>query len=355
MLRFSLTTFCLFITALTSAQNFSGESLEYDPIENRFFSSTNGSSIVQRAEDGTISFFGSGLQASYGMEVMNNTLFAIDGNTVYGYDLTSESEVMQISIAGAAFLNGMASDGNNRLWVTDFSAKRIHEIDVSDYDNPLAALVVANTLTTPNGIVYDEVEDRLIFVNWGQNAPVKQVSLPGYEVSTLVTTALGNIDGIDNDGSDNFYISSWSPNRITRYNSDFSVSEIITAPGISSPADICYAQPIDTLAIPNGNNTVTFVGFSSPTSILEPTQENGIVVAPNPINEHSSVTFQLTHTQPVKISVVDVSGKEILLHSENMSAGKHRVLLTGFDLAPGQYILKVIAGEQSGTQKIIVP
>ena len=133
------------------------------------------------------------------------------------------------------------------------------------------------------------------------------------------------------------------------------VSEIITAPGISSPADICYAQPIDTLAIPNGNNTVTFVGFSSPTSILEPTQENGIVVAPNPINEHSSVTFQLTHTQPVKISVVDVSGKEILLHSENMSAGKHRVLLTGFDLAPGQYILKVIAGEQSGTQKIIVP
>src|SRR5690606_33069188 len=141
-------------------------------------------------EDGTISFFGSGLQASYGMEVMNNTLFAIDGNTVYGYDLTSESEVMQISIAGAAFLNGMASDGNNRLWVTDFSAKRIHEIDVSDYENPQAALVVANTLTTPNGIVYDEVEDRLIFVNWGQNAPVKQVSLPGYEVSTIVTTAL---------------------------------------------------------------------------------------------------------------------------------------------------------------------
>ncbi len=346
--------FFAFVTSIAFAQNFSGESLEYDPIENRFFSTTNGSSIVQRAEDGTISFFGSGLQASYGMEIMNNTLFAIDGNIVYGYDLESETEVMQITITGASFLNGMASDGNDRLWVTDFSAKRIYEIDVSDYDNPEFTMVVPNTVSTPNGIVYDDVQDRLIFVNWGQNAPVKEVALPGYEVSTIITTDLGNIDGIDNDGNGNFYLSSWSPNRITRYNSTFSSSEIISAPGISNPADICYAQQIDTLAIPNGNNTVTFVGFSPPTSVYEPSPESEIVVAPNPISEHSSVTFHLNRAQNVHIAVVDISGRESVIHAGFMSGGKQNVLLTGTDLAPGSYILKVSSEDDFRTQKILV-
>lgn len=60
-------------------------------------------------------------------------------------------------------------------------------------------------------------------------------------------------------------MASWSPNRITKYSPDFSVSEIITvAGGLSSAADICYANEIDTLAIPNsGNTTVVYVGFDN--------------------------------------------------------------------------------------------
>lgn len=81
-----------------SAQSFFGTSIEYDPVQNRFFSSKNGASIVQRAADGTISYFGDGLRATYAMEVMNNTLFAIDDETIYGYDLDSELQVMEITI-----------------------------------------------------------------------------------------------------------------------------------------------------------------------------------------------------------------------------------------------------------------
>jgi len=337
------------------AQNFAGESIEYDAVQNRFFSSANNGSIVQRAANGTISFFGTGLLSSYGMEVMNNTLFAIAGSSVYGYDLDTEQQVMQISIAGASFLNGMASDGNNRLWVTDFSAKRIHEIDVTNYASPSSSIVVNNTVTTPNGIVYDEVENRLIFVNWGSNAPIKQVTLDDYTVSTITTTSLGNIDGIDNDSYGNFYISSWSPNRITKYTANFSTSEIISAPGISSPADICYALEIDTLAIPNGNGTVTFVGFATPTSVKEELQQSAISVYPNPVTQHSYIAFELNEAEQTNIKLLDMSGRvahQIL--SEKLSAGAHRVLLAGFEMASGQYLLVVETPTGSRVQKVFV-
>lgn len=348
---------CLLIClpSLIIAQNFAGESIEYDAVQNRFFSSANNGSIVQRAANGDVSFFGTGLLSSYGMEVMNNTLFAIAGSSVYGYDLDTEQQVMQISIAGAGFLNGMASDGNNRLWVTDFSAKRIHEIDVTNYASPSSSLVVNNTVTTPNGIVFDEVENRLIFVNWGSNAPIKQVTLDNYTVSTIATTNLGNIDGIDNDSYGNFYISSWSPNRITKYNSDFSTSEIISAPGISSPADICYAQPIDTLAVPNGNGTVTFVGFTTPTSVKEELLESGLAVYPNPITQQSYLTFDLQESQQTSVKLLDMKGRvayQIL--NEGLSAGVHRILLAGFQITSGQYLLVVETPAGNRVQKVFV-
>lgn len=344
----------LFLSTLVHCQDFGGESIEYDPVDNRFFSSSDGTSIVQRASDGTISYFGDGLQSSYGMEVMNNTLFAIHGFTVYGYDLDTESQVMEIFIGGASFLNGMASDGVNRLWVTDFGANRIHEIDVSDYDNPSASVLVSNTNSTPNGIVFDGDENRLLFANWGANAPIKQVDLSNSEVSTVVTTNLSSIDGIDHDGNGNFYISTWSPDRITRYNADFSSSEIIPVPGINNPADICYAEAIDTLAIPNGNGTVAFVGFAVTTSLDEAKNDPELIVAPNPLTENSYIEFPLRSSGLVNIKLIDLNGSEKIIQSGSMAAGDHRILISELGMAPGTYVLLVESAQRTLTRKVVV-
>src|SRR5690606_24144814 len=108
--------------------------------------------------------FGTTAKASYGMEVMNNALVAIGANgVVRAYDITSGVEISSITISGAQFLNGMATDGESRIWVTDFGAKRIHEIDFSNMVDPQSSVVVSNTVTTPNGICYDELNNRLVF------------------------------------------------------------------------------------------------------------------------------------------------------------------------------------------------
>lgn len=319
------------------------ESVEYDASQNRFLIS-NGSSIIARASNGDLSYFGSA-SASYGMEVLGNHLFVIDGSTIRGYELDSENEVMSLNITGASFLNGMTNDGASTLYATDFGAKKIYKIDVADLSNPTFEVIVNNTSTTPNGIVFDDDHNRLIFVNWGSNAPIKAVDLSDNSVSTIVSTSVGNIDGIDEDNDGNYYIASWSPARIAKYDNLFAnPPEIITTPFISSPADICYAKEIDTLAIPSGGNEVVFVGFNTDTMVSPIrdilSEDFQLSIFPNPITENSTVQFHLKDKTLVRLNVWNQNGQLVktLLNGQQM-AGKHTVSFLGNNLPSGNYWL----------------
>ncbi len=331
------------------------ESVEYDEANQRFLVSNN-SNIISINYDGSLSFFGSGASANYGMEVMGNTLFAIKNSQVRGYDLTTGMEVMSISIPGAGFLNGMANDGLSKIYVTDFGTDKIHEIDVSDFSNPSQQVIVSNTVETPNGMVYDADNNRLIFVTWGSNAKIKAVDPVSYQMTTLETTGLGNIDGIDNDNSGNFYIASWSPQRITRYNSDFSMSEVITAPGLSNPADICYAKSIDTLAIPNsGSDLVTFIGFQPVDITNAETPTFGLQIYPNPATPNSVISYQLDAPKQVALRIFDTQGR--LVHSlidEAQAAVLHRVLLSGLAFETGIYFCELQVGDERVVERFLV-
>lgn len=340
-LTFFVCFFCFFVP--TYGQDFNTiESAEFDPVNHRFLISNSNGVLVVDDQGEPISEMPGDATAQFGMEVVGNVLFAIVGDDVRAYDLTSGAELSSVTISGAQFLNGMASDGDHRIWVTDFSAKDIFEIDFTDLVNPSYVQIVSNTVTTPNGICYDEVNNRLVFVNWGASASIKSVDLTDYTVSTVVAnTGVGSIDGIDNDNYGNYFIASWNPNRITRYNADFSVSEIITVPGgLSSPADIAYAEEIDTLIIPNsGNNTVRFVGFQ--TSDIKISNENPFAFScyPNPVQENSVLSFNLTTPGITTISILDSQGRLIQkLWQENLPAVAHKFVVGDVELSPGNYI-----------------
>jgi len=346
-----LVIFLAMLPAALMGQTLSSvESVEFDAVSHRFFASNGNTIIIVDGNGNEVDYFGSDPESDYGMEVMDTVLYGISGSSVKGFGLVSGTQVMSKAIPGAIFLNGMASDGDHRLWVTDFNAKKIHELDVTDFSNVTTTEVVSNTTTTPNGIVYDAENNRLVFVNWGSGAKIKAVDLATYEVTTLLTTTLGNLDGIDLDDDGSFYVSSWSPNRITRFTNEFVTDEIITAPGISSPADICVAVSIDTLAIPNsGNNTITFVGLSVPDFVNAPFAPDDIslMVYPNPATEASAIGFELRESNEVELLLYDDRGTLVRqLLSGVQPAGKQKVLLTGLNLAPGTYICSLKVGEQ---------
>ena len=340
------------IAGAICAQSFNQiEAVEYDEVNNRFLV-TNNSSIISRLPDGSLEYFGDGNKASYGMEIIGNTLFAahspFSGNWVYGYDLTSEEEVMELEIPSAGFLNGMGTDGISRIWVSDFSEGRIYEIDVTDINNPSYSMVATTPGNKPNGVVYDEINDRVIIVTWDNGSPILQMDPTTYEISTVGDSGLSNCDGIDNDSENNFYVSSWSPTRITKFSEDFTTSEIITAPGLSSPADISYAVAIDTLAVANsGNETLTLIDFNNTIDINEADDNPmGFNVFPNPVNQSSKVSFNLKTSTHVVLNVMDTSGKiATQLVNEKLSAGQHHVLMAGINLPVGYYIYEIQAEE----------
>ena len=273
-MKFISLALALFIAAAASAQTPGNiEAAEYDPTQDRWFISNNTSLLVTDDAGATYTYFGSAT-ATHGMEVVDGHLFAIGNNVVRAYDLESAGLVGSVSIPGAGFLNGMGSR-SGELVVSDFATGKLHRIDITDPSNMVVEMLVAATGTTPNGVVIDEANNRALVVNWGNNASILDVDLTTGEFSQVVpNTGLGNLDGIDMDGFGQFYVSSWSPARITRYSNDFSVAETVVqgaGSGLSNPADISYAVATDTLGVANsGNGTPSFHGFGSTSGLILP-------------------------------------------------------------------------------------
>jgi hypothetical protein len=233
----------------------------------------------------------------------------------------------------------MASNGSDMVWVTDFSAKKIHAISVADLNNPIVTTLVSNTISTPNGIVFDPINNRLVFVSWGGNAPIKSVDPATGAVATLTATTLGNCDGIDRDANGNFFVASWSPNRITQYNADFSVAQTISvAGGLSSPADICYAIENDTLAIPNsGNNTVVYVGFDNVPNHVSEIEQNNWNLLQN--QDQWEIQWAGDQSEIFDITVFSISGQMMMQEKWFVDHGKNRFIIPHQNWSEGAYFV----------------
>jgi hypothetical protein len=341
--------FCVFaLTAsLSQAQSLTAiEGVEYDPT-NQIFLVGNGNNVVRMHSDAVPQGTLGAAKSNYGMEVMNGVLFSIVGSAIRGYDVTTGAQVMTHTLSGASFLNGMASNGVDKLWVSDFSAKKIYELNVADLAAPTSSIVVANTTSTPNGLTYDASNNRLVMVSWGANASIKAIDLATYTLSVITTTNLGNCDGVDHDSYGNYYVSSWSPNAITKFSNDFTTTSTVTVTGgVSSAADICYAEEIDTLAIPcTGNNVVKFVGFNPSFVVEGNTSEFQAYGYPTEVKDMYTVGFDLPQAVDVNIRLFDVNGRLVneVIH-QTFPQGNNQVVLTELPADSGIYFVQVWAG-----------
>lgn len=297
------------------------EAVEYDPDGNRWFVSNGSSLLVTETQGEEWSFFGEAV-ASHGMEVMDGVLYAIGNNVVHAYALESAELLGSLVIPGVGFLNGMGNDGAGHLVISDFQGNRIYSVNAESPEQMTHEVLAGNLADPPNGIVVDVDNNRAIVVCWGNNADILAVDLESGEVSTLVDgSGLGNLDGIDNDGNGQYYVSSWSPTRITRFNSDFTESETVVtgAAGLSNPADISYAVALDTLGVANsGSDVVTFHGFQSET--------NGVVESARfeARRADTDMLLDMHVGQMIHLTAYDGAGRVLEQRSEYLPAGCFR-------------------------------
>lgn len=76
---------------------------------------------------------------------------------------------------------------------------------------------------------------------------------------------------------------------------------------------------------------------------------------PNPFNPTTQITYQLKSAQHVRLTVFDITGREVAVVVNQMqSAGKHTVTFHGNNLSTGVYFYRLKAGNFSSTRKMIL-
>lgn len=353
MIKYLLTTVALLLSLQSYSQTYNGpESVEFDYANNRWLvANTSSHQVLARSAAGVLSVFttltGSG---PYGIEIMGDTLYCCNGNSIKGFSLANGQQVFAITVTGASFLNGITHDNNGNLIATDFSAKNIYKINPSSNSFfPIATSLVQS----PNGIIFDAANNRCVFVNWGSNAPIKAIDLSNNNVTTLFNSPHSNIDGIARDGNGNYFVSVWGTNKIYKYDSTFSAAGIPYGTGLSSPADIFYNVLSDTLAVPNsGNNTVSFIGFVA-TSIKETNNlANDLFIYPNPCNNSCTVKMPFDDGE-FQLKIFLSNGKEIC--NKSYSKGiDFTFSISDFNLRKGFYIVEISRADGVYRSKLII-
>lgn len=350
----------LFTTTMFSQAYNSPESIEFDYANNRWFIANNGGNniLTRNSATGAMAVFvptGFSGGGPHGLEIVNDTLYACSGGSIRAYNINTGALVFAQSLGGT-FLNGITHDVSGNLFITDYSANRIYRFNTNTRQYNI---FVPSGITSPNGIIYDQPNNRCVFVQW--TGAIKAVSLVDSTVSTLVaSTGLSSVDGITKDGAGTYYyLASWSPSsRITRYSSTFTGPTTVVSTGLSNPADIFYNVLTDTLGVPNsgsGNNT-TYHYFGSATSVDESSTEMfHFSVSPNPIFKTAEIKYEIAEQGNVKIELFDVTGKSVkTIIDENQPKGLRSVNFDKSTLSAGNYFFTISNAGGIETKKIVI-
>lgn len=333
------------------SQVFSGpESVEYDASGNRWFvgQKNSGQIHIYSPLSGTLLPFASGLPAGpHGLEILGNVIYACSGSSVRGYNINTGNLVFNLNL-GATFLNGITSDGNNFLFVTDFTAKRIYRVNTS---TQTANIMVSGMAKTPNGIIYDGPGNRCVFVTWGTAAPIQAMALSDSTITTLTNTTLNNLDGITRDASGNWYVTAWSNNSLMRFDPGFSQAPVNVMSGLSSPADIDISANGDSIGIPNSGNANNVVFYTLPTvSVHQYLSDPDFQIFPNPGD--GIINFSTYFgSHPNKLEIFDATGRKIF---ETFRIVASEPLDLSF-LEPGFYYLNfTFTGGGTNSKKLVI-
>ena len=278
MIKKFFTLLLILISSLLLAQSYNApESIDYHIGSSSFLVSNSGNGQILTDDGlGNLNTLATGVGSGpHGIEVVGDLVYACSGGRLKAYNVLNGSEILNYNINGQ-FLNGIAHKGND-IFITDFLGKKLYRYNSISGNHNL----FASFNSTPNGVVYDYLLDRLLVVGWGGSAPIWEVNLGDSSVNVLANTNHFNIDGITLDPCGNYYISVWGNNAIYKYDANFTSTQIL-ATGQSQPADIFYESNSQTLAVPNsGNNTVNFISINCTPSNIEEHKEKSSYVSDN--------------------------------------------------------------------------
>ena len=333
------------------------ESVVYDSLFNRYLVSNwaNGS-IVQIDSNGVQSYFVTGHGSINGIYIAENIVFAGCSTKVKGFDLATRDTVMDLLIPGAINLNDVTADNSGNIYLTDFNAREIIKVNIQSH---AFSTFVSGLTLSPNGILFDEPNNRLLLCSFGYNIPILAISLEDSSVSVVANTSLAQCDGFAKDDFGNYYLSSWATNSIHKFDPVFSNPPEVFYTNSEAPVDISYNSIDDIIAAPiMWQNRVVYLPVN-PVSVDErssiPQMFKLFQNYPNPFNPSTIINYSIPELSFVTLKVYDVLGNEIeTLINEEKPAGGYEFKFSANDLSSGIYFYKLIAGSYVETKKMLL-
>jgi len=215
------------------AQGFNNpESVIYDPASDVLFVSNVNGSPVDKVGNGYISkvlLDGTmlskqwviGLNAPKGLAIYEGTLYVADIDTLVVIDIASGTISNRYQVDDAKFLNDVAANKDGKIFVTDMVLNRIHCF----CDDQFSIWLESPELENPNGLHTEE--ENLILAAWGVMTEGFATEVPGHlksisfkdkSITSLGGEPIGNLDGVESDGSDGYYVTDWMVGKLYQIN-----------------------------------------------------------------------------------------------------------------------------------------
>jgi len=335
------------------------ECVSFDSLNNRYLvSNWNNGSIIAIDSSGNHSYFKQGLGHALGNCIAGNTFYVSLGTVILGLNLDNPNDtIMYLPITGTTQMDGMTVDDNNHLYVVASIQAKIYKVNLLNQTYSL--FVSSGVSARPQDVIYDKNYNRLLICSWYDNSPIQAVSLNDSTLSNLVTTPMGNCDGLALDENGNYYFSSWATNSIHIYNTTFINPPDLFSSGHNGPSNLCFNSRDNIIAVPNFNsNSISLISIA-PTSVGEnnPALSEFKLLQnyPNPFNPKTTINYTITESGVVSIKVFNALGNEIkMLLNEEKQAGSYKIDWNAEGFASGIYFYSLTAGDFKETKKMIL-
>jgi hypothetical protein len=201
--------FVSFFSVFSEAQTWLDrpESVAFDSLRNRYLVSTIGGSVVALDTTGIIQDTFLTIEGMcYGNCIAGDSFYVSNGTNIFGINMSTEEIFMDVTMPTAArSYDGMTTDTSGNLYVV-YTGGMIFKIRLSDHT--YSPFVLAGLAPSPQDIIFDARNNRLLIAGYSANAPIQVVYLPDSSISNAVYTGVGYFDGITIDHIGNVYLGS---------------------------------------------------------------------------------------------------------------------------------------------------
>ncbi len=186
-----------------------------------------------------------GLNDPKGLVVKGDRLYVTDVTVLVEIDLNTGEILRRIPVEGAQSLNDPAIDERGNIFFTDLAGNSIFYLNETD---EVVSWLSSPELEKPNGLwVTPEV---ILVAGWGedQNGNFLKADRTTKEISRISMEGIGNMDGIQPKGSEEFFISDWATGKIYSIDMNGNLTVILTSE--KSSGDILYLEDENKLYLP---------------------------------------------------------------------------------------------------------